>query len=633
METNNMATGLPVAFPVNELAEQLAGLVDANDSGKAVVGVGTVGVKSVWMWGRAVRCGVIFDLRVRAEARRLGLGAAITTALEGFAWSNGAAFTYLSVNSGNKRAEGLYEKLGYSLCSRRAIAFELVVKERSFSTMLLQAITAILSPDRSVRVDQDLDAARVPELPLGTRLRVRAVDDDEAASRLHASWGLEAATDAIPSVATLPEESKGDEQGGNEPSGSPRSAVWLADDAATQSHLVLQGGREGLGDSGVLVAPPATPASVLWLRNNARSAGYPPGLEEGDEGDTHAASGSSDLSRDASVRALAEVAAMSAAVDPAAVAGWAPSSRRRGATAFAAPDLAPLSAEAMIRSNVGLTTVVVEAVCPVAATQARSHGLEPIESADAVSRRRRQTSDAVSPATASPRGGSADGGAVLVLGSAQVSVAHGSYFGGMMLISGLWMPGHRLARGFVPWVAWSAMILAVTGSAAAVWGWTGGWGALTAPADWASAAKVWLAWAVWAGCSLGVAGIGAVLGVVLPVVAAPEKAFHCDGCSHGEAATKARLFAPAVAGAIGPRLLPLAVQEALKRAGDAGGTVCITNLAENHPFGSVLGAMKPRNRFLWKPRPVEALRAGSKVRDEPFEGTIRSHDCFDPRDL
>lgn len=655
LRINHTATGLPVAFPIVAVADKLAALLDASDTGSAVVGVGTVGVKSVWMWGRAMRCGVIFDLRVRGEARRLGLGAAVTSALESFAWSEGAAFTYLSVNAGNKRAQSLYDKLGYSLCARRAIAFELVTRQASLSSLVLQGLSALLSPGNDARFKEDLDAARVPGLPPGTRLRVRVTEAAEAGTALSACWGLEA------SAGSAPPETAGAAEGGTAEALTDREsdtqgAVWRTDDAATRPQLVMSGGKEELG-GGTLVAPPATPASVMWLRNNARSAGYPPGYCPGvasESGPSEEEAGNAsvgvELSRAASIAALADVAAMSAAMR-----SDKPDSdaepRRAGAVASAAPDLAPLASEALLGSGIGLCTVCVEAVCDVAAAgDAADAAVSPAAAEDHVtqaaplpstmtgrardgvtSRRRRQdASSRDGIASPEPRAG---GGAERVVASAQVSVVDGSHFGGMMLVSGLWMPGHRLVEGAVPWLAWLVMILAVAGSGTAVWGWTGGAQALTNPLDWIAAVQVWLAWVGWAGFSALLVGGGAVLGAVLQTIAAPERAFDADGCAHGETARKVRLFAPATAGAAGSRLLPVAVATALKQAGELGGIISITNLAENHPFSSALGAWKPRNQFLWKPRPVGALTAGGKVHDEPFEGTIRSYDCFDPRDL
>ena len=75
---------------------QLVSLVERSARGAVAVAVGTVGVKGVAAAGRPTRAGVIFDLRVRAEARRLGLGGLVTDALEAAGMWHGRSLLVLT---------------------------------------------------------------------------------------------------------------------------------------------------------------------------------------------------------------------------------------------------------------------------------------------------------------------------------------------------------------------------------------------------------------------------------------------------------------------------------------------------------------------------------------------------------
>ena len=152
---------------------QLVSLVEGSARGAVAVAVGTVGVKGVAAAGRPTRAGVIFDLRVRAEARRLGLGGLVTDALEAFAWKHGAAVTYLSVNGDNAGARALYAKQGFTLCSHRSASFSPAPNAIAPMTWVMSSLMSLLNAWRTAAA---LDKAGVPPFPERSSVSVRRVD-------------------------------------------------------------------------------------------------------------------------------------------------------------------------------------------------------------------------------------------------------------------------------------------------------------------------------------------------------------------------------------------------------------------------------------------------------------------------
>ena len=88
----------------------------------AIVGVVMIGIKHGWLCGRKQTLGYMFDLRVHERVQRGGLGTRLCEAAEAKCLADGVDTLYLSVNEPNKKARALYNRLGYSECSRRAPA-------------------------------------------------------------------------------------------------------------------------------------------------------------------------------------------------------------------------------------------------------------------------------------------------------------------------------------------------------------------------------------------------------------------------------------------------------------------------------------------------------------------------------
>ena len=85
-----------------------------------IVGAVMLGLKRATLRGRSVLLGYTFDLRVHEKAQRQGLASMLCAEVESRCIAAGVHTSYLSVNSDNPRAIALYEKLGYTLASRRA---------------------------------------------------------------------------------------------------------------------------------------------------------------------------------------------------------------------------------------------------------------------------------------------------------------------------------------------------------------------------------------------------------------------------------------------------------------------------------------------------------------------------------
>lgn len=164
---------------------ELVSLVARSSKGAVAVAVGTVGVKGVAAAGRPTRAGVIFDLRVRSEARRLGLGGLVTDALEAFSWKHGAAVVYLSVNGDNAGARALYAKQGFTLCSHRSASFTPAPTAVAPMTWVLSSLFALWNARRTAVA---LDKEGVPNFPEHSSVSVRRVDGDAGWAGLEPSW-------------------------------------------------------------------------------------------------------------------------------------------------------------------------------------------------------------------------------------------------------------------------------------------------------------------------------------------------------------------------------------------------------------------------------------------------------------
>lgn len=201
---------------------ELVGLVTKSAKGAVAVAVGTVGVKGVAAAGRPTRAGVIFDLRVRAEARRLGLGGLVTDALEAFAWKHGAAVTYLSVNGDNAGARALYAKQGFTLCSHRSASFSPAPTAVAPMTWVMSSLLSLWNAWRTAAA---LDKAGVPAFPEHSSVTVRRVDGDAGWAGLEPSWakGVSSHEAALAMFSEKPE-------GGSEfsaPTASHSDLSWL----------------------------------------------------------------------------------------------------------------------------------------------------------------------------------------------------------------------------------------------------------------------------------------------------------------------------------------------------------------------------------------------------------------------
>jgi len=170
-------------------SDELRSLVAKSDGARCIIAVGSVGVKGVIVKGRSLRAGVVFDLRVMAEGRRLGLGRRLTELLERFAWDEGAALVYLSVNRDNVAANALYERVGYSLCSDRSMVMWIAPAAGAPMTMAISAFQCGVNERSAAKA---LDALGVPRVPADATVDVRQVGTDEAWRALEAAWWPEA---------------------------------------------------------------------------------------------------------------------------------------------------------------------------------------------------------------------------------------------------------------------------------------------------------------------------------------------------------------------------------------------------------------------------------------------------------
>ena len=103
---------------------------------KTIAGCVCLGVKHITYKNTQHTIGYLFDLRVREDYQRCGIGKRLSGEVEARLWARGADFVYLSVNSDNARAQKLYEVLGYSVCSRRT----------PFSDVLIPSWRELLNP-------------------------------------------------------------------------------------------------------------------------------------------------------------------------------------------------------------------------------------------------------------------------------------------------------------------------------------------------------------------------------------------------------------------------------------------------------------------------------------------------------
>jgi hypothetical protein len=453
---------------VEKPLDVLVSLLRSRRGGRALVGVGTIGLKSVLVRETPVRTGVIFDLRIRKAARRLGLATAVTEALEAFAWGDGCGMVFLAVNGDNKPARELYEKQGYRLCSKRSMGIAISPVPISMG-VLPWVISRAAGLYQSSAFSSLIASGALPELPDGVRVLTREIDGSVAREQLIKAWS------------------------------STVDPKFLTEQAKPGTDLV---------------APVVRDDVVTGLLRGC--------------GESH---------RD----------------------GMGP------------PDLAPCAAPSMIADDSALASVE---------------------------------------ARVEPEGGG-DGSH---WGWAQVSLMEASSTGGMMLVHALGLPASVWKSNLLAYGLTAALVAGACGlNMFVIPQHTDGWVTPVCQAI------------VGVFTALLVTTVG-VVSTMASVVGAPAGAFGDDHHTISPPRVRARLFAPACAGPLGPRLLAEAAREAIAEAGRQGYTMVITNAARGHPFGTALGVRDFHSVFLWKPRPMDGV---ARV----FEGPISPYDCFDIRDL
>jgi len=144
-----------------QFAQHLVLVCTDDELGGAVFGVIAVAVKRANCCGALRKVGYVFDLRVDQSHQRRGIALALSAEAE--ARVSQAPFEveylYLSVNSDNTKAKALYSRMGWSLCSKRCLFFDLLSRPAALTSEARAAAGGVLRiRDTSEAVGKTADA-------------------------------------------------------------------------------------------------------------------------------------------------------------------------------------------------------------------------------------------------------------------------------------------------------------------------------------------------------------------------------------------------------------------------------------------------------------------------------------------
>lgn len=217
-------------------------------------------------------------------------------------------------------------------------------------------------------------------------------------------------------------------------------------------------------------------------------------------------------------------------------------------------------------------------------------------------------------------------------GRAQTTVVNGSTFGGMAMVSALWLP----AEVWQDWrVTASALMLCTAAAGGAAWGL-----AAAAPQSWnagltgaggtaVGAISATLLWSLWVALSVGSVTMVSLASLMARIVGAPSWCFDAEhaldpGMRARVPQVRARTLAPVCIGPQGLRAMAILCEGCVDACRERGFTTLISNMSIDDPHAAALHGGSFGTSFMWK------WRTGTVA---PASGVITPGDVFDPRDL